>query len=88
MYKIKLACEGIPEEIGRDAASEVTREFASRPWQNYALCSWDGSSLLLQLENDFDENGLASVDEFSDAISACVEEGFNGNIRIVSISQA
>jgi hypothetical protein len=40
------------------------------------------------LENDFDENGLASVDEFSDAISACVEEGFNGDIRIVSISQA
>jgi hypothetical protein len=37
MYKIKLACEGISEEVGRKATSDVTREFASRPWQNYVL---------------------------------------------------
>jgi len=38
------------------------------------------------LENDFDESGFASKDEFSDAISAYVTEGFDGEIRIISIS--
>jgi hypothetical protein len=48
-------------------------------------CVWDGSQLILQAEKDFDSNGLALVDEFSDAISACIEGGFDGNIEILSI---
>jgi hypothetical protein len=88
MYKIKLACEGVPQKVGPAAALDITREFAFRPWQTYAHCSWDGSLLLLELENDYDENGLASQDEFSDAISACIVESFDGDVRIVSISPA
>jgi hypothetical protein len=86
MYKIKLACHGVPEHAGAEAAVDITREFAARPWQNYALCSWDGSSLLPELQNNFDENGLASKDEFSDAISARISEGFDGDIKVVNIS--
>jgi hypothetical protein len=51
-------------------------------------CVWDGSQLILQAENDFDSNGLALVDEFSDAISACIEGGFDGNIEILSILES
>jgi hypothetical protein len=40
--------------------------------------------LILQSENDFDPNGVALMDEFSDAISANVEDGFNGDIRVQS----
>ena len=49
------------------------------------ICSWDGSLLMIKAENDFDSDGLALQDEFSDAISACVSEGFKGKIRIVSV---
>jgi hypothetical protein len=73
--------------MGSQAAEDITQEFASRPWQKYALCTWDGSSLWLELENDFDENGVASTDEFSDAISACVSEGFDGDIKLLDISK-
>jgi hypothetical protein len=42
---------------------------------------------VLELENDFDENGLASQDEFSDEISACISGGFDGDIRVESVSE-
>jgi hypothetical protein len=88
MYRIKLVCEGIPENMGSQAAVDITQEFASRPWQSHALCTWDGSLLLLELENDFDEKGLAATDEFSDTISACMSGGFDGDIKLVDISKA
>jgi hypothetical protein len=40
----------------------------------------------LQADNDFDANGLSLMDEFSDAISANIAEGFDGDIEIVSIT--
>jgi hypothetical protein len=39
---------------------------------------------MLQAENDFDAVGLALIDEFSDAISACIANGFDGNISVNS----
>jgi len=48
---------------------------------------WDGSQLILQADNDFDSNGLALIDEFSDAISACIKDGFDGDIEILSIHE-
>ena len=49
-------------------------------------CEWDGSRLILQADNDFDSNGLALLDEFSDAISASITDGFDGGIDVVSVS--
>jgi hypothetical protein len=48
------------------------------------VCRWDGHVLILQAENDFDREGLALIDEFSDAISACIANGFDGNISVNS----
>jgi hypothetical protein len=57
-----------------------------RPWHQNVRCEWDGSRLMLQAENDFDSNGLALLDEFSDAISASIADGFDGGIEVVSVS--
>jgi hypothetical protein len=38
----------------------------------------------LQADNDFDSNGLALLDKFSDAIAASVKNGFDGGIDVVS----
>jgi hypothetical protein len=87
MYRIILACKGAPENIGADCARDISEEFTHRPWHKNVTCVWDGSQLILQAENDYDPTGLALVDEFSDAISACIEGGFDGNIEILSIQE-
>jgi len=42
--------------------------------------------VVLRAENDFDENGLALMDEFSDSISICVSGAdlLDGTIEVVS----
>jgi hypothetical protein len=87
MYRIVLACKGIPTSVGAIAARDITEEFTHRPWHQNFRCEWDGSRLMLQAENDFDSNGLALLDEFSDAISASVADGFEGGIEVVSVSR-
>ena len=85
MYRIVLACIGVRAEDAGAAARDITEEFNHRPWHQNVRCEWDGSRLVLDAENDYDSDGRALVDEFSDAISACIKEGFDGNIEVVSI---
>jgi hypothetical protein len=87
MYRIVLACKGVPIHAGAVGARDISNEFTHRPQHQNVTCVWDGSQLILQAENDFDSNGLALVDEFSDAISACIKGGFDGNIEILSIQE-
>jgi hypothetical protein len=86
MYRIVLVCKGVPIHAGTVAARDITEEFTHRPWHQNVSCEWDGSQLILQADNDFDSEGLALLDEFSDAISACIEDGFDGDIDILSVS--
>ena len=86
MYRIVLGCKGVPANAGAVAARDVSEEFKHRPWHENVTCVWDGSQLILQADNDFDSDGLALVDEFSDAISACIKDGFDGDIEIFSIT--
>src|SRR5882762_638199 len=86
MYRIVLACKGVPADVGAVAARDITEEFTHRPWHQNVRCEWDGSRLILQADNDFDSNGLALLDDFSDAISACIADGFDGGIDVVSVS--
>lgn len=85
MYQIVLACDGIPSSIAADAARAITEEFTHRSWHRNVRCEWDGARLVLRAENDFDSDGRALLDEFSDAISACFERGFDGDIKVVSV---
>jgi hypothetical protein len=86
MYRIVLACKGDPAHAGAVGARDIAEEFTHRPWHKNVSCEWDASQLILQADNDFDSDGLALLDEFSDAISACIEDGFDGDIDIVSVS--
>jgi hypothetical protein len=87
MYRVVLVCTGVPGDAGEAGARDITEEFAQRPWHQNATCVWDGSQLILQAENDFDENGLALSDEFSDSISAYIGGGFVGDLKILSIQE-
>jgi hypothetical protein len=86
-YRIILACEGVPVSDGQQAAIDITDEFTHRPWRENVVCTWDGHSLFLEAENDFDTDGLALTDEFSDSISATIKAGFEGDIRVVTITK-
>ena len=86
MYRIVLACRGVPEDVGPVAASDIAEEFTHRPWHKNVSCHWDGSQLILQADNDFDSSGLALLDEFSDAIAATIKDGFDGGIDVVSVA--
>ena len=83
-YRVVLVCTGVPTNAGAQAALDITEEFTQRPWHHNAVCRWDGHVLILQAENDFDPNGVALTDEFSDAISANISGGFDGDIRVHS----
>ena len=83
-YRVVVVCTGVAMNAGTQAALDITEEFTHRPRHHNAVCIWDGHVLILQSENDFDPNGVALMDEFSDAISANVEDGFNGVIRVQS----
>ena len=85
MFRIVLTCDGVPKEVGADAAADITEEFTHRPWHRNAQCRWDGTLLTLQAENDFDSTGDALADEFSDAIAACIAPSFDGSIAKVSV---
>ncbi len=87
MYRIVLHCKGVPTHAGAAGARDISDEFRHRSRHENVTCVWDGSQLILQAENDFDSNGLALVDEFSDAISACIEDGFDGHVEILSIQE-
>jgi hypothetical protein len=87
MYQITLVCKGVPAHTGATAAQDIAEEFAHRPWHKDVSCVWDGSNLILQADNDFDSNGLALLDEFSDAISACIKDGFDGDLQVLSIRE-
>jgi hypothetical protein len=87
MYRIVLVCEAVPKNAGEAAAREITKEFTHRPWHVNATCTWDGSQLVLQADNDFDSDGLALRDEFSDALSAYIAGGFDGALKVLSVTE-
>ena len=85
MYRIILACIGVPEDRGEAGAADIQQEFAERPEYSNVRCFWDGSELTLQADSDWDDDGKSLIDEFSDCLSACIDVGFDGNIETRSI---
>jgi hypothetical protein len=43
MYRIVLACKGVPADFGAVAARDIAEEFTHRPWHQNVHCEWDGS---------------------------------------------
>lgn len=61
---------------------DVAEEFTHRQWHQNVRCTWTGDILLLVADNDFDSDGEALADEFSDAVAACTTATFGYRIRI------
>ena len=90
MFHIVLECDAqrLSAEHGQQAAVDIAEEFAHRPWHTNVRCTWDSPCLRLEAQNDFDNQGLAIRDEFSDALAACVAmHEHAGDIRLVSITE-
>lgn len=83
-YRVIVNCTGVPSEFGSDGAKDVAAEFGEREWQKVIRCTWGDGTIELEVENDFDPKGLATLDEFSDALSACLP-AFDGDISVVSV---
>ena len=72
MFEIIVSCRGVSEQAALACLGDLLQEFAERPWQTAVRCRWDNGQILLQARNDYDSTGQALLDEFSDAICACV----------------
>jgi hypothetical protein len=73
MFKITARASGINAEIGVETAKEIEIEFRGhRSWHERASCSFVDGDLILIAFNDYDENGLALLDELSDCLAAFI----------------
>ena len=84
MFRITVSCEGITPEKWPEALSEIREEFGSRQWHHIIDIRWSGQTLLLIAENDYDANGEALADEFSDTIAAYAPGTPGYSVRVVS----
>jgi hypothetical protein len=84
MFRVTLACNGVPAGVGPIAARDIQQNFAEhRQHHMNVICKFTNGELVLTAENDFDPDGLALMDEFSDLLSAYIAEAFDGDIRLV-----
>jgi hypothetical protein len=85
MYQVTLICKDVPTQLGQAGAIDITEEFTHRPWHQNVLCEWDGQQLVLHAESDWDSDGKALLDEFSDAVSACIAGTFGYGLEVKSV---
>ena len=86
MFRITLAATGLSRVNNPTVQRDIEEEFTHRPWHQNVRCYWDEGKLILEAENDSDSDGLALMDEFSDAISACAQDVGDGGLEVVSVS--
>lgn len=86
MFTIRLACHGLSDAEGRAAPGDIEEEFSHRPWQQNVRVHWDGTVLWLEAQNDYDRTGLALLDEFSDAVAACIKVGGATRFTVESVT--
>ncbi len=72
MFRITVVCGGLTDAEGTGAVADVLEEFSRRPWHQQVECIWAEATLSLSASNDYDRTGQALLDEFGDAILACL----------------
>jgi hypothetical protein len=65
--------------------SDVREEFSSRQRHQIIDIRWLGQTLLLTVGNDYDANGEALAEEFSDTITAYAPGTPGYSVRIVTL---
>ena len=86
MFRIVLACGGVPADEGPRAAGDIAKEFndVRTPRYTNSTCVFENGSLVLSCDTDWDSGGLNLMDEFSDCLSAYVSTPFDGDLRLIS----
>ena len=78
MFKTRVSCKGLSQDEGAPAPADILEEFTHRPRDTNVRSGWDGGLLWLEAQNYYDADGMALLDEFSDAVVACCS--INGTI--------
>lgn len=87
MFEVMVSCEGVSEPAARNGIDDILEEFSTRPWEQNVRCCWHDNKLLLGATNDFDDDGKALADEFSDVVCACLPiEDKTIRFSVVSVS--
>jgi hypothetical protein len=86
MYRVTVTCERIARTNWPNALADVAEEFASRKWHKIVDCRWEVDFLVLVADNDYDNDGEALADEFSDIVAAYAPgtPGYRISIRSVA----
>jgi len=88
MYRVSIICKGLSSEDGKEASEDIAQEFKEhRDWHNNPVCTWNGEILMLTVENDFDNDGQATLDEFGDCLAAYVTNYFDCTVTIDSVTK-
>ena len=85
MFRVTLICTGLTESEGSAAVSDILEEFSHRPWQTDLACEWKEGKLRFSATNDFDKDGMAMLDEYSDAIHACINYAGTIHLEVESV---
>jgi hypothetical protein len=85
MFRVSVACEGIPPHGWSSAFADVKSEFSKRWWHHFVHCSWEGDALILVVDNEYDNNGAAVADEFSDTVAAYAPGTPGYRVRVLSV---
>jgi hypothetical protein len=85
VFRVTVKCERIASAAWPDALEDVRAEFRDRPWHNIVDIRWSGDVLLFIAENDYDSDGEALADEFSDTVAAYAPGTPGYRVAIVSV---
>jgi hypothetical protein len=86
MFRITIECMGIPTDAGPSGAADIEKEFRDhRRWWLQPKCTYVDGKISLTVTSDFDADGKALSDEFSDCLSAYLRS--HGAIHIRSVER-
>ena len=86
MYRVTIEFSGVPPSAGPALARDITEDFRQHyPHEHNVICAFDGETLTLVAENDYDSDGLNLMDEFSDVITANSAELFDGEMKLIGV---
>ena len=85
MYRITVICERISSESWPDALEDVRNEFKCRPWHCVQDVHWSQDTLFLVAVNDYDEDGEALADEFSDIVAANAPGALGYRVSVAAV---
>ena len=87
MFKITLECVRISPDAGPSSAADIEQDFREhRIWHTQPRCTYSDGTITFSAINDFDQNGLALLDEFGDCLSAYLTP--HGAVRILSVESS